>query len=180
MASLGLSNSQPCQRRRSSTCADEGRRASVRCAACAGHVCLAAAIGGTCVHALPTSLARTSINGLTQWSAESVLRAKAICTICNLFPSSQRSTWQPCWAEAPGKIARMTLTIKLDRNWSSFQLANSAPPLSVTGSAIAPSARMCCTPPLKMVAWQAPRPARPSRAQWLCTKGKSLMGGVHV
>ena len=42
----------------------------------------------------------------------------------------------------------MTLTIKLDRNWSSFQLANSTPPLSVTGSAIAPSARieilLCC------------------------------------
>ena len=37
----------------------------------------------------------------------------------------------------------MTLTIKLDRNWSSFQLANSAPPLSVTDSAIAPSARIC-------------------------------------
>jgi hypothetical protein len=34
------------------------------------------------------------------------------------------------------------LTIKLDGNWSSFQLANSAPPLSVTDSAIAPSARM--------------------------------------
>ena len=48
----------------------------------------------------------------------------------------------PCWAAAPVKIARMTLTIKLDGNWSSFQLANSAPPLSVTGSAIAPSARM--------------------------------------
>ena len=47
-----------------------------------------------------------------------------------------------CWAEARIKIARMTLTIKLDRNWSSFQLANSAPPLSVTDSAIAPSARM--------------------------------------
>ena len=47
-----------------------------------------------------------------------------------------------CWAEARLKIARMTLTIKLDGNWSSFQLANSAPPLSVTGSAIAPSARM--------------------------------------
>ena len=46
------------------------------------------------------------------------------------------------WAEAPIKIARMTLTIKLDRNWSSFQLANSAPPLSVTDSAIAPSARI--------------------------------------
>ena len=49
---------------------------------------------------------------------------------------------QICWAEAHEKIARMTLTIKLDRNWSSFQLANSAPPLSVTDSAIAPSARM--------------------------------------
>ena len=47
-----------------------------------------------------------------------------------------------CWAEARIKIARMTLTIKLDGNWSSFQLANSTPPLSVTGSAIAPSARM--------------------------------------
>ena len=50
--------------------------------------------------------------------------------------------WQRRWAEAPIKIARMTLTIKLDGNWSSFQLANSAPPLSVTDSAIAPSARM--------------------------------------
>ena len=47
-----------------------------------------------------------------------------------------------CWAEAHIKIARMTLTIKLDRNWNSFQLANSAPPLSVTDSAIAPSARI--------------------------------------
>ena len=46
------------------------------------------------------------------------------------------------WAEAPIKIARMILTIKLDGNWNSFQLANSAPPLSVTDSAIAPSARM--------------------------------------
>ena len=41
-----------------------------------------------------------------------------------------------CWAEAHVKIARMALTIKLDGNWSSFQLANSAPPLSVTDSAI--------------------------------------------
>jgi hypothetical protein len=46
------------------------------------------------------------------------------------------------WPEGRIKIARMTLTIKLDGNWSSFQLANSAPPLSVTDSAIAPSARM--------------------------------------
>ena len=47
-----------------------------------------------------------------------------------------------CWAEAPIKIARMTLTIKLDGNWSSFQLANNTSPLSVTDSIIAPSARM--------------------------------------
>ena len=40
------------------------------------------------------------------------------------------------WAKAPIKIARMTLTIKLDGNWSSFQLANSAPPLSVTDSCL--------------------------------------------
>ena len=44
----------------------------------------------------------------------------------------------------------MTLTIKLDGNWSSFQLANSAPPLSVTDSAIAPSARML----LPVLSWQ--------------------------
>ena len=49
---------------------------------------------------------------------------------------------QRCWAEAPVKIARMTLTAKLDGNWSSFQLANNTPPLSVTGSVIAPSARI--------------------------------------
>ena len=55
---------------------------------------------------------------------------------CVIFITTSR------WAEAPIQIARMTLTIKLDRNWSSFQLANSAPPLSVTDSAIAPSARM--------------------------------------
>ena len=57
------------------------------------------------------------------------------------------------WAEARVKITRMTLTIKLDRNWSSFQLANSAPPLSVTGSAIAPSARMTL-PAAGAPAWQ--------------------------
>ena len=55
---------------------------------------------------------------------------------------ARRPQLQTGWAEAPIKIARMTLTIKLDGNWSSFQLANSAPPLSVTDSAIAPSARM--------------------------------------
>ena len=35
----------------------------------------------------------------------------------------------------------MTLTVKLDGNWNSFQLASNAPPLNVTDSAIAPSAR---------------------------------------
>jgi len=57
-------------------------------------------------------------------------------------PIELAGTLHICWAEARIKIARMTLTIKLDGNWSSFQLANSAPPLSVTDSAIAPSARM--------------------------------------
>ena len=56
--------------------------------------------------------------------------------------ASQTETTSEHWAEARLKIARMTLTIKRDGNWSSFQLANSALPLSVTSSAIAPSARM--------------------------------------
>ena len=42
----------------------------------------------------------------------------------------------------PPTNARMTLTIKVDRNWNSFQIAISAPPLSVTDRAIAASARM--------------------------------------
>ena len=46
------------------------------------------------------------------------------------------------WAEAHIRIARMTLTIRLDRTWNSFKLAHSEPPLSVTDGAIAPSARM--------------------------------------
>ena len=46
----------------------------------------------------------------------------------------------------------MTLTIKLDGNWSSFQLANNTPPLSVTGSVIAPSARMSCSRGLDLAA----------------------------
>ena len=36
----------------------------------------------------------------------------------------------------------MTLTIRLDRNWNSFQLAKGTLPPCVTGSAIAPSTRM--------------------------------------
>ena len=60
--------------------------------------------------------------------------------------SALASSVANCWAEAPIKIARMTLTIKLDGNWSSFQLANSTPPLCVTDSAIAPSARMTTAP----------------------------------
>ena len=65
-------------------------------------------------------------------------------TEADYYPDSNnhKLAMQACWAEAPIKIARMTLTIKLDRNWSSFQLANNTPPLSVTGSVIAPSARM--------------------------------------
>ena len=62
--------------------------------------------------------------------------------ICKYATQMTSATLTSSWAEAPQKIARMTLTIKLDRNWSSFQLAINTPPLSVTGSVIAPSARM--------------------------------------
>ena len=40
------------------------------------------------------------------------------------------------------KIASTACRHDENGNWSSFQLANSTPPLSVTGSAIAPSARI--------------------------------------
>ena len=46
------------------------------------------------------------------------------------------------WAEAHIFFARITVTIKLDRNCNSFQAPSSAPPLSFTDNAIAPSARM--------------------------------------
>ena len=59
-----------------------------------------------------------------------------------LFATALLGSCSQRWAEAPIKIARMTLTIKLDGNWSSFQLANNTPPLSVTGNVIAPSARI--------------------------------------
>ena len=50
------------------------------------------------------------------------------------------------WAEANIKTARATLTIKLGKHWNSFQLEHRAPPLSVTDSSIAPSARMIASP----------------------------------
>ena len=40
------------------------------------------------------------------------------------------------------KNCKNDLTIKLDGNWSSFQLANSTPPQSVIDNAIAPPARI--------------------------------------
>ena len=58
------------------------------------------------------------------------------------WDAAGRECWGKNWAEAHIKIARMTLTAKLDGNWNSFQLANNTPPLGVTGSVIAPSARM--------------------------------------
>ena len=90
-----------------------------------GEQCHQSAGSGAC---LVQSLGPTA-RGVARWC------------LCHELRSSG-SRWQVRWAEAHIKIARMTLTVKLDRNWSSFQLANSAPPLSVTDSAIAPSARM--------------------------------------
>ena len=43
---------------------------------------------------------------------------------------------------SPPKNCKNDLTIKLDGNWSSFQLAISTPPVDVIGRTIAPSARM--------------------------------------
>ena len=65
------------------------------------------------------------------------LETKLRLHLCVCVATSLCVPWD-CWAEARIKIARMSLTIKLDGNWSSFQVANSAPPLSVTDSAIAP------------------------------------------
>ena len=79
-------------------------------------------------------------------AAFSLALGAAVGTRCDNSAKSASITIRFCWAEAPIKIAIMTLTIKLDGNWSSFQLANSAPPLSVTDSAIAPSARMLLGP----------------------------------
>ena len=77
--------------------------------------------------------------------------------------------YRDCWAEAREKIARMTLTIKLDRNWSSFQLANSTPPLSVTGNVIAPFRKyayaisaMCTGSKCTCAAMMPARTTRPS------------------
>ena len=82
---------------------------------------------------------------LDQIEARSVMFASTrfdrACKL-NIKARVDKAMHRYCWAEAPVKIARMTLTIKLDGNWNSFQLANNTPPLSVTGSVIAPSARM--------------------------------------
>ena len=84
---------------------------------------------------------------------EVIVLMRRIVAVSGEYDDDMDAVWWPVsscsllvyfvrWAEAPVKIARMTLTIKLDGNWSSFQLANNTPPLSVTGSVIAPSARM--------------------------------------
>ena len=73
---------------------------------------------------------------------ENVNSGRRLLNSWNGRSQMQLKSTQSSWAEALLKIARMTLTIKRDGNWSSFQLANSALPLSVTSSAIAPSARM--------------------------------------
>ena len=75
--------------------------------------------------------------GSTKWTAQWYPRVAFLVANFQLKPVCLQY-----WAEARVKIARMTLTIKLDGNWNSFQLANSTPPLCVTDSAIAPSARM--------------------------------------
>jgi hypothetical protein len=64
------------------------------------------------------------------------VRARYVRQVVQLDLLSYCSAWRPL------KIASTADGSDENGNWSSFQLANSAPPLSVTGSAIAPSARM--------------------------------------
>jgi len=73
---------------------------------------------------------------LSRRSLQSKVPGRAACKVS--WPRMHVAIGSRRWAEAHIKIARMTLTIKLDRNWNSFQLANRAPPLSVTDSSIAP------------------------------------------
>ena len=68
------------------------------------------------------------------------------CGLQGKLAADARRDWYSSLGRSPHEIARVTLTIKLDRNWNSFQLANRAPPLSVTDSSIAPSARMIASP----------------------------------
>ena len=69
-------------------------------------------------------------------------RGQDIRLACFSAPKSKASKLGKRLGRSPPKNCKNDLTIKLDGNWSSFQLAISAPPLSVTGSAIAPSARI--------------------------------------
>ena len=68
------------------------------------------------------------------------------CGLQGKLAADARRDWYSSLGRTHIKIARVTLTIKLDRNWNSFQLANRAPPLSVIDSSIAPSARMIASP----------------------------------
>ena len=61
-------------------------------------------------------------------------------TSCTM-PRTHSPTHVLLWAEALEKL-RLRPCGRIDGNWISFQLANSTPPLSVTDSAFAPSARM--------------------------------------
>ena len=88
-------------------------------------------------------LLRLKITGESPLFSAWMCKLEPFCDALLMTPPTRRQARGiPCWAEAPIKIARMTLTIKLDGNWSSFQLANSTPPQSVIDRAIAPSARI--------------------------------------
>ena len=116
-------------------------RACVRaCVPACVHVCV-------CVHACVRARVRACVRACVHACALAYMCVCVHVRLClsvyaRKYMCESQGPNAECWAEAPIKIARMTLTVKLDGNWSSFQLANSAPPLSVTDSAIAPSARI--------------------------------------
>ena len=84
---------------------------------------------------------------------------------------SYRSAWRPL------KIASTADGSDENGNWSSFQLANSAPPLSVTGSAIAPSARMR---PARVQQRQPTAVGEPCGKCGTCGTRRSPRGGIAM
>ena len=79
------------------------------------------------------------------------LLAKIWISVCSMRPADSTLVHHSAcrrdffyWAKARRIIARMNLTIKLDGNWRTYQLANNAHPLSITGNVIAPSAKVVC------------------------------------
>lgn len=95
-----------------------------------------------CMPALRKGLCQSCTYGLSLKVAAETEGSGVVVVVIAALSDVHMHSATICWAEIPIEIARMTLTVKLDGNWSSLQLANNAPPLSFTDSAVARSARI--------------------------------------